>query len=113
VDLVVHGETESNGKFKAEARTLSVSGHGGMMVLELEVTIGQKLMLINVNSGQRADCKVVSAKAVRDDKRNVAFEFTSTEINFWKMYFPVAGAKPIRRTVQAQFGLVPATKIAR
>ena len=113
VDLIVHGETESSGKFKAEARTLSVSRHGGMMALEPEVSIGQKLMLINANSGQKAECKVVSAKPVRDGKRNVAFEFASAEINFWKMYFPVAGTKPIRRTVRALFGPAPETKMAR
>lgn len=113
VDLIVHGETESRGKFRVEARTLSVSRHGGMMALEPEVRIGQKLMLINVNSGQKAECKMVSVKPVRDGKRNVAFEFASAEINFWKMYFPVAGTKPIRRTVQALFGPVPATKMAR
>ena len=113
VDLIVHGETESSGKLKAEARTLSVSRHGGMMALEPEVRIGQKLMLINVNSGQKAECKVVSAKPVRDGKRNVAFEFMSAEINFWKMYFPVAGTKPIRRTVQVVLGRVPAAKMAR
>jgi hypothetical protein len=76
------------------------------------VRIGQKLMLINVNSGQKAECKV-SAKPVRDGKRNVAFEFVSAEINFWKMYFPVAGTKPIRRTAQALFESFPATKMAR
>lgn len=113
VDLIVHGETENSGKFKAEARTLSVSRHGGMMTLEPEVRIAQKLMLINVNSGQKAECKVVSVKPVRDGKRNVAFEFVLAEINFWKMCFPVAGTKPIRRSVQALFGPVPATKMAR
>ena len=110
VDLIVHGETENSGKLKVEARTLSVSRHGGMMALEPEVRIGQKLMLINVNSGQKAECKVVSAKPARDGKRNVAFEFVSTEINFWKMYFPVAGTKPIRRSGQALFGPVPVTQ---
>lgn len=113
VDLIVHGETESGEKLKAEARTLSLSRHGGMMALEPEVRIGQKLSLINVNSGQKAECKVVSAKPVRDGKRNVAFEFMSGEINFWKMYFPVAGTKPIRRAVQAVLGPVPAAKMAR
>ena len=113
VDLIVHGEKENSGKFKAEGRTLSVSRHGGMLALEPEVRIGQKLMLINANSGQKAECKVVSAKPVRDGKRNVAFEFVSAEINFWKMHFPVAGTKPIRRTVQAMFGSFPATKIAK
>jgi hypothetical protein len=112
VDLIVQGETENNGMFKAEARTLSVSGHGGMMVLEPEVTIGQKLVLLNANSGQMAECKVVSAKTAGDGKRNVAFEFTSAEINFWKMCFPAPGAKPIRKTAQRRLEPAPATKLA-
>jgi c-di-GMP-binding flagellar brake protein YcgR len=113
VDLIVHGATQSNGAFKVEARTLSVSGHGGMMLLEPEVTIGQKLTLINTNAGLKAECKVVSAKLTRDGKKNVAFEFTSADINFWKMWFPVAGAKPARRTVPAAFAPLPATNMAR
>ena len=112
VDLIVHGKTEDNGMFKAEARTLSVSGHGGMMVLDPEVTIGQKLMLLNMNSGQKAECTVVSAKTAGDGKRKVAFEFTSAGINFWKICFPAAGAKPIRQTAQRRLEPVPATKSA-
>jgi c-di-GMP-binding flagellar brake protein YcgR len=113
VDLIVHGETESNGAFKAEARTLSVSKHGGMMVLEPEVTLGQKLMLVNMNSAQKAECRVVAAKPGGDGKRNVAFEFMSAEINFWKMCFPTGGTKPIRRAVHAAFGPLPATEMGR
>jgi len=113
VDLIVHGKTESNGTFKADARTLSVSRHGGMMVLEPEVAIGQELLLINTNAGLKAECKVVSAKLARDGKRNVAFEFTSADVNFWKMWFPAAGAKPARRTAQASFTSLPAAKMAR
>ncbi len=112
VDLVVHWQTEGDGTFKAEARTLSVSKHGGMMVLEPEVAIGQKLTLVNMNSAQKVECRVVSAKLTREGKRNVAFEFTSGEINFWKMCFPAAGTKPARRAVQSAFGALPATKMA-
>jgi chemotaxis receptor (MCP) glutamine deamidase CheD len=83
--------------FEAEARTLCVSRHGGMMELDPAVTIGQKLVLLNTNSGHKAECTVVSAKTAGDGKRKVAFEFTA-ESNFWKMCFPAAGARPIRRT---------------
>ncbi len=112
VDLIVHGETQSNGKFRVEAKTVSVSRHGGMMALEPEVRVGQKLMLMNMNAGQKAECRVVAAKPGGDGKRNVAFEFMSIEINFWKMCFPTAGTKPIRRAVQAAFVPLPATKIS-
>ena len=113
VDLIVHGETATNGAFKAEARTISVSKHGGMMVLEPEVAIGQKLLLVNASAGLKSECTVVSAKLSRDGKRNVAFEFTSAEVNFWKMWFPAAGAKPMRRAVQASFHPLPATNVGR
>lgn len=112
VDLIVHGETENHGAFKVDARTLSVSGHGGMMVLEQEVTLGQKLTLINTNAGLKVNCKVVSTKLTRDGKRNVAFEFASADVNFWKMWFPAAGAKPARRTAPSSFAPLPAAKMA-
>ena len=83
------------------------------MVLEPEVTIGQSLVLINTNSGQKAECRVVAAKPGRDGKRHVAFEFTSADLNFWKMCFPAAGAKPIRQTAQRRLEPVPATKLAQ
>jgi hypothetical protein len=83
------------------------------MVLEPEVTIGQKLILININSGQKVECKVVLAKIGSDGKRNVAFEFTSCGINFWKMCFPVPGAKPLRGADQILFGSIPATKLGQ
>jgi hypothetical protein len=107
VDLIVHGETDGNEKFRAEARTLRVCEHGGMMVLEPEVTIGQKLLLVNMNNGQKAGCKVVSAKHAHDGKRNVAFEFTSAQVSFWRMYFPKAGAKPIRRAAPTLVESIP------
>jgi c-di-GMP-binding flagellar brake protein YcgR len=105
VELIVQGSTENNGAFKVEARTLSVSGHGGMMVMDPEVAMGQKLVLINMNSGQKAECQVVATKTTRDGKRHIAFEFTSATLNFWKMCFPAAGAKPLRR------GPVPVPKL--
>ena len=112
VDLVVHGETDGNGTFKADARTISVSKHGGMMVLEPEVFLGQTLLLVNPNAAQKAECRVVSTKLTREGKRSVAFEFTSEEVNFWKMFFPAAGTKPARRAIQSAFGALPATKMA-
>ena len=66
VDLIVRGETQNNGTFEAQTQTVSVSGYGGMMVLDPEVTIGQKLTLTNMNSGQKAECTVVSVKTARE-----------------------------------------------
>lgn len=98
-DLTVQGITADNRKFRVHTRSLSVSGYGGLTVLDAIVTLGETLLLVNINSRQKAECKVVSIWPGSDGKTIVAFEFTSPSPNFWKMSFPPAGAKPLRRAV--------------
>lgn len=98
-DLTIQGFNESNEKFKIQTRSLSVSGHGGLTVLDAAVTVGQKLFLANEISKQKAECKVVSVRAGSDGKNLVAFEFTSPQPNFWKITFPASGTKPFRRSL--------------
>jgi c-di-GMP-binding flagellar brake protein YcgR len=97
-DLTIQGLTDSNEKFKVQTRSLSVNGHGGLTVLDVPVSVGQTLFLVNENSRQKAECKVVSLRPGDDGKTIVAFEFTSPHANFWKVFFPAAGAKPLRRS---------------
>src|ERR1700689_3921928 len=47
VPLVIRGETEDKHAFQEETFTLTVSAHGGLMVLENRVAIGQKVLLVN------------------------------------------------------------------
>jgi c-di-GMP-binding flagellar brake protein YcgR len=98
-DLTVQGYNENNQKFKLQTRSLSVSGHGGLTILDANVAVGQTLLLTNENSRQKAECKIVSLRPGGDGKSIVAFEFVSPNANFWKMSFPAAGAKPLRRAV--------------
>ena len=67
------------------------------MTLKTMVVLGQMLVVTNSNSGQKVECRVVSTKTTKDGSTAVAFEFTTDDVNFWKMSFPAAGAKPLRR----------------
>jgi c-di-GMP-binding flagellar brake protein YcgR len=98
-DLTVQGISQNNEKFKVQTRSLSVSGHGGLTVLDIPLSVGQTLFLVNENSRQKAECKVVSLRPGHDGKTIVAFEFMSAPSNFWKMSFPPAGTRPLRRSV--------------
>ena len=98
-DLIVQGISEQNQKFKIRTRSLSVSGHGGVTVLDVPVSVGQALFLVNGNSSEKAECKAVSVRPGSNGKFIVAFEFTAAPANFWKMSFPPAGAKLLRRSV--------------
>ena len=98
-DLTIQGFDANNEKFKIQTRSLSVSGYGGLTVLDASVTAGQKLFLVNEISKQKAECKVVSVRTGSDGKNLVAFEFASPQPNFWKMTFPASGTKPFRRSL--------------
>jgi PilZ domain-containing protein len=104
-DLIIQGYDEDNEKFKIQARSHSVSGHGGMTILDAPVVLGQTLLVTNESSGQKTECRVVSVRPVADGKHIVAFEFIAPNANFWKMTFPVKGTKPLRRVVPARVAL--------
>lgn len=102
VDLTVQGITEQNEKFKVRTRSLSVSGHGGLTVLDVPVLVGQTLILMNDNSKQKAECRVVSVRPGGSGKTIVAFEFLAPATNFCKMSFPPPGAKALRRSLPTE-----------
>ncbi|MBZ5539668.1 MAG: PilZ domain-containing protein [Acidobacteriia bacterium] len=97
IRLVVSGHTETSEKFSVKTRSLSVSGHGGLLSLDATVVVGQTFQLINENNQREAECKVVSIRRGRDGKTNVAFEFVDPQTNFWNMFFPAVEVKPLRR----------------
>lgn len=101
-DLTVQGINEQNEKFKVHTRSLSVSGHGGLTVLDVPVSVGQTLVIVNDNSRQKTECRVVSLRPGGNGKTIVAFEFLAPPANFWKMSFPPAGAKSLRRSVPTE-----------
>jgi PilZ domain-containing protein len=103
-NLIIQGYDEDNEKFRIHARSHSVSGHGGMTILDTAVVLGQTLLVTNESSGQKTECRVVSVRST-DGKHVVAFEFIAPNANFWNMTFPVKGAKPLRRMAPARIAL--------
>lgn len=101
-DLVVQGISGENQKFKIRTRSLSVSGHGGLTVLDVPVSVGQTMFLVNDNSGEKAESKVVSVRPGGNGKFIVAFEFLAPPANFWKMSFPPAAARLLRRSLPSE-----------
>ena len=68
-------------------------------MLDVTVSVGQTLLVINDNSKQKAECRVLSLRPGGNGKTIVAFEFVTPPEDFWKMTFPAAGAKPLRRSL--------------
>src|ERR1700737_80774 len=83
--------------FTVKTQSQSVSQGGGLCVLEEPIVVGQALQLVNQNSGEAVDAKVVTVRKARDGKIQVGFEFVEPNSNFWRMHFPAPGARPLRR----------------
>ena len=102
VPLTVRGKTDSGEKFSAQTHSQSVNRHGALFQLEEIVLVGQTLMLLNDNTTQSTECRVVSIHRARDGKQYIGVEFISPETNFWHMQFPIPGARPLRRVAPSK-----------
>jgi hypothetical protein len=95
--VLVHGQNDMGDKFCQKAMTRSVNRQGALVLMDEAVVIGQSLLLVNENTSKPAESHVVFVKRERDGKYLVGLEFANPETNFWKMTFPVPGARPLRR----------------
>lgn len=102
VPLTVHGKTDSGEKFRVQTNSQSVNRHGALFQLEEIVQVGQTLSVVNDHTAQTTECRVVSVHRARDGKKYVGVEFTSPEMNFWHMQFPIPGSKPLRRILPSK-----------
>jgi len=97
VALTGRWEAPSGDVFSVKTQSQSVSQGGGLCVLEEPVVVGQLLQLVNQNSGEAVEARVVTVRKARDGKTYVGFEFVVPNTNFWRMHFPAPGARPLRR----------------
>jgi c-di-GMP-binding flagellar brake protein YcgR len=99
MDVQLQGKTEAGEQFKYTTTTVSVSRHGGVVVLVESLEVGQGFHLVNEYSDKKAEAKIVFVRKTRAGQTQAAFEFVQGGENFWSMVFPAPGAKPLRRIV--------------
>jgi hypothetical protein len=102
IPLKVHGMSTEGTTFAVETKSHTVSLHGASLELEYPVQLGDVLMVENELTHEQVEARVVTLKKTREGKAHVGLEFTSKDVNFWHMNFPVPGAKPMRRLAPAR-----------
>jgi c-di-GMP-binding flagellar brake protein YcgR len=95
--VLVHGQNDMGEKFCYRATTRSVNQQGALLALNETLVPGQTLLLVNENTNRSTETRVVHVKKERDGKMLVGLEFANPDTNFWKMTFPLPGARPMRR----------------
>jgi len=97
INMLVYGEDAAGEKFRYWTRSVSVSEHGGVVLLEAELGIGAVIQVMNEYNGKKASGKIVAVRSTKDGQAQASFEFVAGGEKFWSMCFPPAGAKPLRR----------------
>lgn len=89
VPVVVSGEAGSRA-FQEETFTVSVSAHGALLMLGANVTLGQKLRVINPKNWDEREMRVTFKGSVHAGLAQVAVEFAKPSPEFWQMAAPPA-----------------------
>jgi len=80
----VYGNNLKGNAFYEVARTVDVSVHGALLVLNVPVAIGQKLLLFNEAIWRQQVCQVVDVRVRNSDSLVVAVSFPIPHAEFWQ-----------------------------
>jgi hypothetical protein len=73
---------------QAEALTVAVNAHGGLLKVRADLLPGQPLTLINPKSKAEEKCRTVKTEDLSNGEFAVAFEFDRPSPEFWPVSFP-------------------------
>jgi PilZ domain len=88
LDLLVRLEMGEGSGPQTHAFTVNVNAHGGLLESPFRMTVGQRITLINPQTGKEVSCKVVEVGALSEGYFKTAFEFEQRNPQFWAIAFP-------------------------
>jgi hypothetical protein len=88
VRVIVEGRLPDQKPLNEDTHTVVVNAHGALVEMTAALDQGQIVVLRNVRTGERIDCKVMLVKPVTGGKFSTAFEFVHPNPDFWRISFP-------------------------
>jgi hypothetical protein len=82
----VYGSNLSGNSFYEDARTINVSVHGALLVLNVPVSKGQKLLLFNEGTQRQQVCQIVDIRVRDTESHDVAVAFPVPHAEFWHVF---------------------------
>jgi hypothetical protein len=81
------GRAHNGKKFKEVCQTVVVNAHGGLLMLKHEVDNGEMLVLINPETQEEQECRIVYLGEPGDRGQRVGIEFLTPAPHFWGLEF--------------------------
>ena len=106
--VLVKAELSTGETVQTQAFTVSVNAHGGLLESPFGMSEGQKITLVNPQSGKEVGCRVVRVQRSSGEGFSVGFEFEERSPRFWPITFAplswgVGRTQRLRVCVATQF----------
>jgi hypothetical protein len=88
IPVRITGQAGAGTLFEEETHTLSISGHGALIVVAAPVYRGQRFTLLNVQTKAILECVVVHVDRFPGEQTQVGVEFMLPNPTFWRVAFP-------------------------
>ena len=86
--ITVIAEDTERKRQQVEAMTQVVNAHGGLMKMQMELHVGQSMVLVNPQNKVEQRCRVVRIDDTAEGDFAIAFEFDAPNPKFWPVVFP-------------------------
>lgn len=90
VPLAVHRRAQDGSSQSETTHTLSVNAHGALLVLAMDVGLGQTVVLKHGVTAKELEGRVVYVNKKEDKKAQIGITFARPAPNFWGLDFPPA-----------------------
>ena len=88
MSVQVYGQNAFGEPFREFTQMLSVSAHGGLLALAANVDKGQPILILNRQSNEEQQFRVVYVARGQGGKWKVGVELIHPAPSFWQIYFP-------------------------
>jgi len=87
IRVQAEGRTHNRKKFKETCETVVVNAHGGLLLLKHEVDNGEMLVLMNPETQEEQECRIVYLGEPVEKGQRVGIEFLTPAPRFWGVEF--------------------------
>lgn len=86
--LLIRWESSAGKRAQTQAFTGMVNGHGGLLDSPARIPVGQRMTLVNPQTGKEVSCRIIRVERSSEGSFRTAFEFDQCSPRFWPIAFP-------------------------